>query len=96
MRLDSESFIIDAPVTKELLECTAKICRLLARNNTHILVVGAAGERQMDCIYAAATMQQAKIQMLQGGSNYGLIDFYNDLKLVSKLAGRPIKSLVEV
>lgn len=45
--------------------------------------MGAAGERQMDCIHAAATMQQAKIQTLQGGCNYALMDFYNDLKLVS-------------
>ncbi|XP_065356058.1 cytoplasmic dynein 2 heavy chain 1 [Calliphora vicina] len=83
---NSESFIIDAPVTKELLEQTAKVARLLARNNTHILMVGAAGERQMDCVYAAATMQQAKIQLLQGGCNYALIDFYNDLKLAMQVA----------
>ncbi|KAI8114967.1 Cytoplasmic dynein 2 heavy chain 1, partial [Lucilia cuprina] len=83
---NSESFIIDAPVTKELLEQTSKLARLLTRNNTHILMVGTAGERQMDCIYAAATMQQAKIQLLQGGCNYGLMDFYNDLKLAMQVA----------
>lgn len=66
-----------------MLEQTAKIARLLARNSSHILLVGEAGSRQMDAVFAAATMQQAKVQMLQGGCNYGLIDFYNDLKLVS-------------
>uniref|UniRef100_A0A1I8MV06 Dynein heavy chain, cytoplasmic n=1 Tax=Musca domestica TaxID=7370 RepID=A0A1I8MV06_MUSDO len=83
---NSESFIIDAPTTKEMLEQTAKIARLLARNSSHILLVGEAGSRQMDAIFAAATMQQAKVQMLQGGCNYGLIDFYNDLKLAMQMA----------
>lgn len=83
MNTDSESFIIDAPITKELLEQTAKIARLLARNNSHILLVGEAGGRQFHAVYAAATMQQAKVQMVQGSCNYSLIDFYNDLKLVS-------------
>lgn len=83
MNTDSESFIIDAPITKELLEQTAKIARLLARNNSHILLVGEAGGRQLHAVYAAATMQQAKVQMVQGSCNYSLIDFYNDLKLVS-------------
>uniref|UniRef100_A0A1I8Q9V5 Dynein heavy chain, cytoplasmic n=1 Tax=Stomoxys calcitrans TaxID=35570 RepID=A0A1I8Q9V5_STOCA len=83
---NSESFIVDAPITKELLEQTAKVARLLARNCTHILLVGEAGGRQMHAAHVAASMQQAKIQMLQGGCNYGLIDFYNDLKLAMQVA----------
>ncbi|XP_061401208.1 cytoplasmic dynein 2 heavy chain 1, partial [Musca vetustissima] len=83
---NSESFIIDVPTTKEMLEQTAKIARILARNSSHILLLGEAGSRQMDSVYAAATMQQAKVQMLQGGCNYGLIDFYNDLKLAMQMA----------
>lgn len=67
----------------------------MARNGTHILLVGAAGERQMDCIYAAATMQQAKIQLLQGGCNYGVIDFYNDLKMVNKICSFSIYHLMD-
>lgn len=61
---------------------TAKIARILARTNTHLMLLGPAGGRQLDALYLAATMQQAKIQIIQGGKNYDLTDFYNDLKLV--------------
>lgn len=40
----------------------------------------------MDAIYAAATLQQAKVLSLQGGPNYGLSDFYNDLKFAMQTA----------
>lgn len=40
----------------------------------------------MDAIYAAATLQQAKVLSLQGGPSYGLSDFYNDLKLAMQTA----------
>lgn len=40
----------------------------------------------MDALYAAATLQQAKVLSLQGGPSYGLTDFYNDLKLAMQTA----------
>uniref|UniRef100_A0A1A9WMF7 Cytoplasmic dynein 2 heavy chain 1 n=1 Tax=Glossina brevipalpis TaxID=37001 RepID=A0A1A9WMF7_9MUSC len=84
---NSENLVIDAPLTRELLEQTAKVVRLLARSQTHVLLVGPAGSRQFDTIYIAATMQQAKVHSLQVNSgNYGLQEFYNDFKLAMQMA----------
>uniref|UniRef100_A0A1B0AQ10 Dynein heavy chain, cytoplasmic n=1 Tax=Glossina palpalis gambiensis TaxID=67801 RepID=A0A1B0AQ10_9MUSC len=84
---NSESLVIDAPLTTELLEQTAKVVRLLARPQTHVLLVGSAGSRQFDSIYIAATMQQAKVHLLQANSaRYGLHEFCNDFKLAMQTA----------
>lgn len=80
---DTEIFIIDEPVTKELLDYTGKIARLLTRNESNIILLGQPGSRLLDALYIAVTLQQAKIFTLQGGKNYNLADFYNDLKSVS-------------
>lgn len=51
-----------------------------------MLILAEAGDRHEDAIYAAATLQQAKVLSLQGGPSYGLSDFYNDLKLAMQTA----------
>ncbi|KAM8717355.1 hypothetical protein ACLKA7_004106 [Drosophila subpalustris] len=83
---NAESYSITAPITGELLQQTAKIARVLSRNDAHLLILAEAGDRHMDAIYAAATLQQAKVLSLQGNFNYGLTDFYNELKLAMQTA----------
>ncbi|XP_067623203.1 cytoplasmic dynein 2 heavy chain 1-like [Eurosta solidaginis] len=83
---NAESFVIDEPITRELLYLVAKIARVLTRNESHLLVLARAGGRHLDALYAAANLQQAKIFITQGGAGYGLLDFYNDLKLAMQTA----------
>ncbi|KAH8263165.1 hypothetical protein KR044_005503 [Drosophila immigrans] len=83
---NAESYNIAAPITEELLQHTAKIARVLSRNDAHLLILAEAGDRHMDAIYAAATLQQAKVLSLQGGVSYNLTDFYNELKLAMQTA----------
>ncbi|XP_060645040.1 cytoplasmic dynein 2 heavy chain 1 [Drosophila nasuta] len=83
---NAESYNIAAPITEELLQQTAKIARVLSRNDAHLLILAEAGDRHMDAIYAAATLQQAKVLSLQGGVSYNLSDFYNELKLAMQTA----------
>ncbi|XP_002132927.3 cytoplasmic dynein 2 heavy chain 1 [Drosophila pseudoobscura] len=78
---NTESYSIGAPITEELLHHTAKVARVLARNDAHMLIMAQAGGRHLDAIYAAATMQEAKVLTLQGGPSYDLTEFYNDLKM---------------
>lgn len=51
-----------------------------------MLILAEAGDRHLDAIYAAATLQQAKVLTLQGNASYALPDFYNDLKLAMQTA----------
>ncbi|XP_053958646.1 cytoplasmic dynein 2 heavy chain 1 [Anastrepha ludens] len=83
---NAESFIIDEPITRELLDLVSKVARVLARDETHLLLLARAGGRHLDALYAAANLQQAKIFVTQGGAGYGLTDFYNDLKLAMQTA----------
>ncbi|XP_028896482.2 cytoplasmic dynein 2 heavy chain 1 [Zeugodacus cucurbitae] len=83
---NAESFVIDEPITRELLDLTTKVARLLARDETHLLMLARAGDRHMDALYAAANLQQAKIYNTQGGAGYGMSDFYNDLRLAMQTA----------
>ncbi|EDW77285.2 uncharacterized protein Dwil_GK18215 [Drosophila willistoni] len=83
---NTESYNIAAPITEELLHHTAKVARILSRNDSHLLILARSGGRQLDAIYIAATLQQAKVSTLQGGSDYNLGEFYNDLKLAMQTA----------
>lgn len=83
---DAENYSISSPITEELLQHTAKVARILSRNDAHLLILAEAGDRHLDAIYAAATLQQAKVLTIQGGASYGLPEFYNDLKLAMQTA----------
>ncbi|KAH8376856.1 hypothetical protein KR093_001749 [Drosophila rubida] len=83
---NADSYSITAPITEELLQHSAKMARVLSRPDAHLLILAQAGDRHMDALYAAATLQQAKVLMLQGGVGYSLADFYNDLKLAMQTA----------
>ncbi|XP_016964184.1 cytoplasmic dynein 2 heavy chain 1 [Drosophila biarmipes] len=83
---NTESYSITAPVTEELLNHTARITRVLSRTDAHMLILGQSGGRHLDAIYAAATLQEAKVLTLQGGSSYDVSEFYNDLKVAMQTA----------
>ncbi|ALC40164.1 btv [Drosophila busckii] len=83
---NAETYSIAAPITEELLQQTAKLARVLSRSDAHLLILAQAAGRHLDALYAVASLQQAKIQTLQGGASYGLSDFYNDLKLAMQTA----------
>ncbi|CAD6999081.1 unnamed protein product [Ceratitis capitata] len=83
---NADSFVIDEPITRELLDLVAKVARVLTRDETHLLILARAGGRHVDALYAAANMQQANVYVTQGGAGYGLTDFYNDLKLAMQTA----------
>ncbi|KAH8278084.1 hypothetical protein KR026_009737 [Drosophila bipectinata] len=83
---NTESYSITAPITEELLNHIAKITRVLSRNDAHMLILDESGGRHLEAIYAAATMQEAKVITLQGGPSYDLSEFYNDLKLAMQTA----------
>ncbi|XP_023163173.2 cytoplasmic dynein 2 heavy chain 1 [Drosophila hydei] len=83
---NTESYSISSPITEELLQHTAKVARILSRSDAHLLILAEAGDRHLDAIYAAATLQQAKVLTLQGNASYALSDFYNDLKLAMQTA----------
>ena len=79
---DSETYIIDEPITKELLEQSSKIARTISRPNTHLMIIAQPSGRHIDALYIASTQLQAKVLLPQGVKEYNLADFYNDLKLV--------------
>ncbi|XP_017051507.2 cytoplasmic dynein 2 heavy chain 1 [Drosophila ficusphila] len=83
---NTESYSITAPVTEELLNTTARITRVLSRTDAHMLILGQSGGRHLDAIYTAATLQEAKVLTLQGGSSYDISEFYNDLKVAMQTA----------
>ncbi|XP_017012255.3 cytoplasmic dynein 2 heavy chain 1 [Drosophila takahashii] len=83
---NNENYSITAPITEELLNHTARITRVLSRTDAHMLILGESGGRHLDAIYAAATLQEAKVLTLQGGSSYDLSEFYNDLKVAMQTA----------
>lgn len=71
-------------ITEDLLDQTAKILRLLNRNNAHLVLIGRTGDRQLDSIYIAASMQQAKVYTLKGDNTYNLAGFQSDLRMVTQ------------
>ncbi|XP_064546805.1 cytoplasmic dynein 2 heavy chain 1 [Drosophila montana] len=83
---NAENYSISSPITEELLQHTAKVARILSRNDAHLLILAEAGDRHLDAIYAAATLQQANVLTIQGSDSYGLTEFYNDLKLAMQTA----------
>lgn len=78
---NAESLLIIDPVTKELLDQTAKITRALSRPKNHLVILGEPGSRYLDSIYISASMYQAKVSIPQMTRNYSLLEFYNDLKI---------------
>lgn len=73
---------MDDIITNELLEQTEKITRLLNRNQAHLALIGRPGNKQLESIYIAASMQQAKVHILRGDNTYNLANFQTDLKMV--------------
>lgn len=73
---------MDEIITENLLEQTEKIARLLNRNRAHLVIIGRPGNRQLESIYIAASMQQAKVHILRGDSTYRLANFQADLRMV--------------
>ncbi|XP_017471893.1 PREDICTED: cytoplasmic dynein 2 heavy chain 1-like [Rhagoletis zephyria] len=83
---NAESFVIDEPITRELLDLASRVARVLARDETHLLMIARAGGRHLDALYVAANLQHSKLYIMQGGAGYGVTDFYNDLKLAMQTA----------
>lgn len=78
---NAESLLIEESITKDLLDQTAKIARILSRPKNHLVILGEPGSRYLDSLYISASMFQAKVCIPQMTRNYSILEFYNDLKV---------------
>lgn len=69
-------------ITDTLLDTTASVCRILSRNESHILLAGPTGSCRIDAIYISCTFLGVKLLSITPLKNYNINDFYNDLKMV--------------
>lgn len=73
-------------ITDTLLDTTASVCRILSRNESHILLAGPTGSCKIDAIYISCTFLGVKLLSITPLKNYNINDFYNDLKMVKLFA----------
>lgn len=84
---NSESALIDIPVTIELMKSVSSIIRALTRPGTNICLAGKLGSGRFESTIIACTILNIKIFYPQVTKNYSLNDFSNDLKLAMQTCG---------
>lgn len=84
---NSETAIIDLPITQELTKSVASIVRALSRPGTNICLAGKLGSGRFESVVLACTILNIKIFYPQVTRNYSLNDFSNDLKLAMQTCG---------
>lgn len=80
---DNEDIALDTVVTETILATTASICRVLSRNESHLLLAGATGCGLIDSLHIATTYLGVKLMSITPIKNYDISDFYSDLKMVA-------------
>lgn len=70
-------------VGPEFLQSTASICRALSRPATHLVLLGMAGSGKMESLHIACNILNIKLVSVIPIRNYGIEDFYGDIKIVS-------------
>lgn len=84
---NSETAMIDLPVTQELTKSVASIVRALSRPGTNICLAGKLGSGRFESVVLACTVLNIKIFYPQVTRNYSLNDFSNDLKIAMQTCG---------
>lgn len=84
---NSETALIDLPVTQELMKSVAAIVRALSRPGTNVCLAGKLGSGRFESTVLACTVLNIKIFYPQVTRNYSLSDFSNDLKLAMQTCG---------
>lgn len=85
MVLDTESICMEIVVTQEILSTTASVCRALSRPSGHLILSGLAGSGKLESMFIAGTFLNIKMATITPVKNYGLDDFYNDIKMVRRI-----------
>lgn len=84
---NSETAVIDLPITQELTKSVASMIRALSRPGTNICLAGKLGSGRFESVVLACTILNIKIFFPQVTRNYSLNDFANDLKLAMQTCG---------
>lgn len=84
---NSETAIIELPVTNELMTTVASMVRVLSRPCTNACLAGKLGSGRFESTVLACTILNIKIYYLQITKSYSLNDFYSDLKLTMQACG---------
>lgn len=84
---NSETALIDLPVTQELTKSVASIVRALSRPGTNVCLAGKLGSGRFESVVLASTILNIKIFYPQVTRNYSLNDFSNDLRLAMQTCG---------
>lgn len=78
---NSETAMIDLPVTQEIEKSVASVVRALSRPGTNICLAGKLGSGRFESVVLACTILNIKIFYPQVTRNYTINDFSNDLKI---------------
>lgn len=84
---NSETAMIDLPVTQELMSSIASVVRALSRPGTNICLAGKLGSGKFESVVLACTILNIKIFYPQVTRYYSLNDFSNDLKIAMQTCG---------
>ena len=84
---NSETAIIELPVTNELMKTVASMVRVLSRPCTNACLAGKLGSGRFESTVLACTILNIKIYYLQITTSYSLNDFYTDLKQTMQTCG---------
>lgn len=84
---NSETAVIELPVTCELMRSVASMVRVLSRPCTNACLAGKLGSGRFESTVLACTILNIKIYYLQITKSYSLNDFYSDLKLTMQQCG---------
>lgn len=84
---NSETALINLPVTMEMTKSIASIVRALSRPGTNICIAGKTGSGRFESTVLACTILNIKIFYPQVTKNYSMNDFSNDLKVAMQTCG---------
>lgn len=84
---NSETAMIDLPVTQEMEKTVASVVRALSRPGTNVCLAGKLGSGRFESVVLACTILNIKIFYPQVTRNYTVNDFSNDLKIAMQTCG---------
>lgn len=91
---NSETAVIDLPVTNELMKAVSSMVRALSRPSTNICLAGKLGSGRFESTVLACTLLNVKLFQPQVTKNYAVNEFINDLRLVMQTCGLENESAV--
>lgn len=84
---NSETALIDLPVTQELTKSVASVVRALSRPGANLCLAGKLGSGRFESVVLACTILNIKVFYPQVTRSYSINDFSNDLKLAMQTCG---------